>query len=84
MNRRYKIRHSNPKLVTFKGLTGLRALLSNVSVETISSKSLIKGVNIQKNDVLMFGTIKKICRRASTISTKIDKQTGINRISKGL
>ena len=33
INRRYKIRHSNPKLVTFKGQTGLRALL-NVSVET--------------------------------------------------
>ena len=65
MNRRYKIRHSNPKLVTFKGLTGLRALLSNVSVETtitivdVSANSLVKGVNILKNHALMLYLIKK-------------------------
>ena len=81
INRRYKIRHSNPKLVTFKGLTGLRALLRNVQPVDVSASSLVKGVNIQKNHVLMFYLIKKLCRWASTIWTSNDKQTGINRIS---
>ena len=34
MNRRYKIRNSRPKLVKYKGLACLRALLIFVSVET--------------------------------------------------
>ena len=55
--------HIRATLVKDKGLACLIALLSNVSVEThvdlTASKSLIKGVNIQKNYVLMFGPIEK-------------------------
>ena len=51
----------------------------------LSASTLVKGVNIQKNHVLMFYPIKKkFCQWASTISTKNDKQTGINRISQRL
>ena len=63
MNIRYRIRLFRATLVKDKGLACLIALLSNVSVEThvdlTASKSLIKGVNIQKNYALMFGPIKK-------------------------
>ena len=66
MNIRYKIQHSRPKLVKIKGLACLRAFLSNASVETTithmdltAGKSLIKEINIQKNDILIFGPISK-------------------------
>ena len=63
MNRRYKIQPSSPKLIKFKGLTGLRARLNNVSVETTVTTCgfvcVVKGVDIQKNHVLMFDPINK-------------------------
>ena len=56
MNIHYKIRHSIPKFVTVRGLAWLRALLSNVSVEStqthvdLTANNVVKGV-LQK---LMF------------------------------
>ena len=67
MNIRYRIRLFRATLVKDKGLACLRAVLSSVYLETTlthveltASKSLMKGVSIQKNYVLMFGPVKKI------------------------
>jgi len=61
MNICYRIRLFRATLVKDKSLACLVPLLSNVSVEThvdlTASKSLIKGVNIQKSYVLMFSPI---------------------------